>query len=191
MKKLTSTYSKFSVNGILSDKILIFDIDNTLLNSKAKIYILNNNNDIIETLDSENFNNYILPSNCHFDFREFSDLKVLLSSTLKPYFGVLVKEYFNGTHISILTARGSFSLIKKFFIQKGVDIKSDLIFTTGDPEYDYLGSVAEKKAFCIKKLINMGYKHLTFFDDDINNLKNVENTCKQFKDITIKTVHVK
>ena len=191
MKKLSNTYSIFNVNGVLSDKIFIFDIDNTILTCDAKIYVLDKDNHIIKELTSKEFNNYILPDDCHFDFSEFSDLKVLLRSTLKPRFETLVKEYFKGTHISILTARSNYEMIKKFFIQKGLNIKSNLIFTVGSKEYEHLGSVSRRKSYCIKKLINLGYKKLTFFDDDLNNLKDAENVCKNIPDITIKTIHVK
>ena len=191
MKKLSNTYSRFTVNGTLSNKIFIFDIDNTLLNSDAKIHVVDDNGNIVKSLTSEEFNNYVLPDNFKFDFSEFSDLKMLLKSKLKPYFEILIREYFKGTHISILTARGNFQMIKKFFLQKGIDIKSNLIFAVGSSEYDKFGRVSERKSFCIKKLISYGYKYLTFFDDDINNLKDAERVCKQFNNITIKTVHVK
>jgi hypothetical protein len=64
--------------------ITFCDIDETLLNTYAKIYVLNKDTkEIIRKLDNQEFNTYELQPNEEFDFREFRD-SVLFNKTSKP-----------------------------------------------------------------------------------------------------------
>lgn len=167
------TLEEFTIRGKSSNKVLVFDIDDTLIKSNANVYV-KKNGEITKKLDSQEFNNYKLNDGEEFDFEEFRDLNILLASEIKPYFNTLKREYDRGVHISILTARTGKDMIHDFFIKKaGIDIHPNLIFTSGDDESN--DTVAEKKAKCIKKLAEYGYKILVFFDDNVDNLKKVKS----------------
>lgn len=163
---------EFVIHGKNSSKVLVFDIDDTLIKSNAKVFVKNGDT-VVRTLDSQEFNDYKLNTGETFSFEEFRDLDILLKSEIKPYFYTMKREYERGVHISILTARGDKDMIHKFFLKKaGIDIHPDLIFATGDDTSNI--SVSEKKAKCIRTLANYGYRTMIFFDDNIDNLNEVK-----------------
>lgn len=186
MERYISTYDEFTVGGTKSNRILIFDIDDTLLYSAAKVYVVKNDK-VVHELSSSEFNDYVLQDGEHFDFSEFDDLSILLKSTTTPYLDTLKREYAKGTHISILTARGNKQMIKQYFLTNGIDIKDEILFTVGDMKTSK--TVAQRKADCIKKLIKYGYKTLVFFDDNEANLLEAEEICTKYN-VRIITVHV-
>lgn len=168
--------NEFLIHGKSSNKVLVFDVDDTLITSDAKVYVYNGD-ELVHKLDSQEFNHYKLQPNERFSFEEFEDLDIMLRSEIKPYFGTMMREYARGIHISILTARGKGDMIRNFFLKKGIDIHPDLIFATGDDKSNC--SVAEKKAKCIKTLVDYGYKTLIFFDDNLDNLRQVKRMGEQ------------
>ena len=186
--------NKFTVGGTIDDRILLFDIDDTLLHSNARIEIVDKKTrEHIKWLSNETFNSYSLKPGEDFNYAEFRSLEGLLNSVMLPYWKTLKREYQKGTHIAILTARGAIDMIKKFFLMKGIDIKDDLIFATGDPrmgfkEVDKAGDIAKNKAICVERLYEVGYKTFVFFDD---NDKNLEDVKKLEKKLPIKVHTVK
>lgn len=177
--------NKLSVGGTYSDRILLFDVDDTLLKSNAKISVIKDG-ETIKKLTPAEFNFYKLKPGEDFNFKEFRSYEALLESTFLPFWKTLKREYNKGTHIGILTARENGDMFKKFFLTHGIDIKDELIFTTGDS--DYSGSVEQRKTQAIERLINVGYKTFVFFDDSEANLKKVKEMEKKhdIKVITVK-----
>lgn len=175
---------KLSVGGTYSNRILLFDVDDTLIHSNAKIDVVKNGK-VIKSLTPAEFNYYKLGPGEEYDFKEFRSYEALLEATFLPFWKTMKREYNKGTHIGILTARENGDMFKKFFLTKGIDIKDELIFTTGDP--DYSGSVEERKTQAIERLINVGYKTFVFFDDSEANLKEVKK-MENKHDIKVITV---
>lgn len=182
-----SNYMKdrLTVGGTYSDRVLLFDVDDTLLKSNAKISVLKDG-ELIQRLTPAEFNFYKLKPGEEFNFDEFRSYEALIESTFLPFWKTLKREYNKGTHIGILTARENGDMFKKFFLAHGIDIKDELIFTTGDP--DYSGSVEERKTQAIERLIKVGYKIFVFFDDSEANLKKVKKMENKYpiKVITVK-----
>lgn len=177
----------FTVNGTKSNRILLFDVDDTLIHTTAKIGLVKRGK-IIKRITNAEFNEYKLKSGESFDFSEFDDPKLLKNEQLTPYWNTLKREYMKGTHIGIITARGDCDMIFEFFKSKGIEIKRDLVYAVGDPKMGLGGSVAEKKSVVISRLVEKGYKTLVFFDDNETNLKfakSLENKHK-IKVITVK-----
>lgn len=175
--KYVKTYdefiNEFLIHGKSSDKVLVFDVDDTLIKSNAKVFVIKNGS-VVDKLDTQEYNNYVLKPGESFSYEEFKDLDKMLDADITPYFKTMEREYHKGVHISILTARANKKLIHDFFIKKSnIDIHPKLIFTIGDDMSDL--SVAEKKAKCIRTLVSYGYKTLIFFDDNIDNLKEVKS----------------
>ena len=171
------TYIEFvnelMIHGKSSDKVLVFDVDDTLIKSNAKVYVRKNGK-IIKKLNTQEYNTYKPKPNEEFTYEEFGDLNKMLEADITPYFKTMEREYNKGVHISILTARANKKLIHEFFIQKSnIDINPKLIFTVGDDMSDL--SVSEKKAKCIRTLVEYGYKTLIFFDDNVENLNEVKS----------------
>lgn len=189
MLSLSSYLNKqFTVGGTTSNKLLIFDVDDTLIHTTANIWVMKGGKHI-KTISNTDFNDYQLKPGESFDFREFDDADILSRETFTKYWNTLKREYRKGTHISILTARGNSVMIRKFFLQNGIDIKPDLVFAIGDPVLSLTGTVQERKAQIIAHLSRLGYDTLVFFDDNEGNLKAAEEIAHKLN-IKIHTVKV-
>ena len=190
MKSLSSylkTHTKFTVAGTTSDKLLIFDVDDTLIHTSAKIWVMKGGKRI-KTLTNSEYNNYKLEQGEEFDYREFNDPKILNKETFTKYWSTLKHEYRDGTHISILTARNDADMVRRFFLRNGIDIKAELVFAVGDPRLGLTGSVQEKKAKVIRDLVALGYRTLVFFDDNEGNLKAAKELESELPGVKIHTV---
>lgn len=173
MKSLSSylkLHGNFTVAGTKSEKLLIFDVDDTLIHTSAKIWVMKDD-EHIKTLTNAEYNDYKKKPGEWFDYREFNDPKILSRETFTRYWGTLKREYHKGTHISIITARNDAKMIRRFFLKNGIDIKDELVFAVGDPRLGLAGSVQEKKAAIIRELVALGYHTLVFFDDNEGNLE--------------------
>lgn len=179
---------KFSVAGNESDKILLFDVDNTLLESDVKVHVVKGGK-LLRKLSSAEYNSYKLQPGEDFDYVEFEDPKILNNkSVFLKYWDTLQREYKNGTHIGILTARSNSDMFYDFFKNHGVTIKKELVFAINDPKLRLKGNTIEdRKANAIKRLIDWGYKTIVFFDDNLNNLKSAKKLEDKY-DIKIHTV---
>ena len=189
MRSLSSylkTQTRFTVGGTISDKLLIFDVDDTLINTTASIWVMKDNKPIKKLSNSE-YNNYRLKDGEWFDYREFDDPKILHKETFTKYWDTLKREYSKGTHISILTARSIGDEIREFFLNNGIDIKQQLVFAVGDSNMGMTGSVQDRKAKIIGELALLGYKIMVFFDDNEGNLNAAKALEKKFN-IKIHTV---
>lgn len=167
---MKSLYSYFTVNGSKSNKIILFDVDDTLIHTTAGIWIKKNNK-YIKRISNQEYNDYKLKPGESFDFKEFDDQDILDNEQLTKYWDTLVREYKRGTHIGILTARGDCKMIRKFLLKKGIDIKKDLVFATDDPKLGLSGTIQQRKSEVISMLHNWGYDRFVFFDDNIGNLQ--------------------
>lgn len=171
---------RFTVGGTISDRILLFDMDETILSSVAKIYVKDKEGNLIRELTPEQFNHDKLKTDEEYDFSDFRSYETLLKSVMLPYWETLKREYTKGTHIGILTARGGIKQIRKFFLAKGIDIKPDLIFATGDDVLELTAKeIDKKKAECIERLYKVGYRTFIFFDDNDDNLQSVKKIEKK------------
>ena len=178
----------FTVNKTMSDKIILFDLDDTIIHTTAEIYVIKGGKRIKKLTNTE-FNNYVPKSGETFDFDEFNDPDILASSQFTKYWNTLKREYAKGTHIGILTARSDSDMIKKFFLNNGIRIKDELVIAINDPDLGLNGTIQQKKAEAIGILANAGYKLFIFFDDNEPNLK-AAKTLENEYDITIKKFKV-
>lgn len=182
MQSLSSylrTHNQFTVGGTTSDKLLIFDVDDTLIHTTASILVMKGDKPIKKLTNAE-YNDYRLKPGEWFDYSEFDDPKILRKETFTKYWDTLKREYAKGTHISILTARSIGSEIREFFLHNGIDIKPQLVFAVGDPKLGLTGSVQDRKAKIIGDLALLGYKTIVFFDDNEGNLQTAKALEKKF-----------
>lgn len=173
---------------IKNKKILLFDIDDTLVETSAKVFVRTSAG-IKKVLTNDEYNTYKLSPGEFFDYTEFDDYERLMKDNLTKYFNTLKREYSKGTSIAIITARGSINGIERFLRKYGIILDRNLIFAISDPILKLKGTIQERKAQVIKKLHENGYKTFIFFDDNEDNLhaaKNLENNYN----IKIITIHV-
>ena len=179
---------QFTVAGTQSNKILLFDVDDTLIKSDVKVHVIKNG-EVVKKLSSTEYNTYKLQPGESFDYSEFEDEDILNNrSVFLKYWDTLQREYKDGTHIGILTARSNKDMFYRFFKANGITIKNELVFTIGDPKLNLKGNTIEdRKAEVIKRLSKWGYKTMVFFDDNEANLKTAKKLEKSC-DIKIHTV---
>lgn len=169
----------FTVGGTQSNRILLFDVDDTLIHTTAKISIIKNHK-VVKRISNSEYNEYILKPGESFGYEEFNNPIILSNEKFTPYWDTLKREYKKGTHIGILTARENMDMIYTFFKNNDIVIKKDLVFAVGDPKLNLKGSIAERKSKVISDLVNYGYRTFVFFDDNETNLKSAKELEHKF-----------
>lgn len=180
---------KFSVNGSFSDRLLVFDLDDTLIRSKANVVVNRGGREI--RLTPEEYNTYKWQEGDVVDYSQFRSDEILDSAELTKYWETLKREYKKGTHICILTARGDADMVWRFFKRKGIEIKNELVIAVEDPKFGLTGTVAQKKQEAIESLVDLGYRTFVFFDDSQENLDHAKSLEMEFSKLGVKIKTVK
>lgn len=178
----------FTVGQTTSNKIILFDLDDTIIHTIAEIGVVKGGK-LIKRLPNAEFNDYVLGPGESFDFGEFDDPTLLDKSPFTKYWETLKREYKKGTHIGILTARGDSRMIKDFFLKNGIRIKDELVMAINDPSLGLKGTIQQKKSEAIRILASVGYDTFVFFDDNEPNLKSAKELEKRLP-IKVTTVKV-
>ena len=177
--------------AISGHNIAIFDLDDTLVVTNARIEVTDSRLGEKFYLSPKEFNEYERTVGHAIDFSQFDDPDILKAGIIVEWTLDIMKEvYAKEGAVGIITARGDSKLVREFMLSHGVDIHPDLIFAVKEPGTEFIGTNAEKKSQAFKKLIDKGYSQFIFFDDDINNLKHAKLLEKQYS-IKIRTEHIK
>lgn len=165
------------LSSIYGKGITFIDIDETIFNTFAKIYVLQNGK-IIKKLSNQEFNTYELQPGEEFDYREFRDAQMFrqTSKPVTPTINRIRRMFKNidrrGSKVVLLTARGAFpdmKTFKKTFKDHGIPIDQIEIVFAGDIK---AGSVAAAKKKVIMNFLKTGeYRRVRLIDDDIKNVK--------------------
>lgn len=164
--------NKFKLKDIKKDRLIIFDLDDTLVKTDAKVKILHHKTrKVIKELTPSQFNQFEKKSGHILDFDDFDDPELLRQGELIHSIFKKLKYYYNsGVPVSIVTARSSSEIVRDFFLSHGIDIHPDLVIAINDPDLTLTGNIAERKKSAIQNLIDAGYTNLIFFDDNEDNL---------------------
>ena len=171
-------------------KILVFDLDDTLVISAAKIKVCNKKTGECYSLTPEEFNTYEKGEHEELNFDEFKSLEIMKAGKLIDYYLKIFKEaYKSKLAVGIVTARDDRKMIYKWLREHvGFRIDNDLIFAVNDPVHKFEGSISDRKKQAFKELIEMGYNDLQFYDDDDANLKLVKSLESEYDGINISTI---
>ena|GEM_PF-1427078 len=161
------------INYMSVSKAYVFDFDDCLIKSSAKIYVYRNNK-LIKSLTPQEYNTYIKKSDEVLDFSDFKNPEIL--RTAKKYkmwyylqkINNAIKKGANYT-IFILTARNNAfkGHIYNYFISNNInEIDYDNILAIGNSNMPI--NVAKRKE--LQKISDM-YDKVYFFDDDKKNIK--------------------
>jgi len=181
----------FKLKNIKKNRLVIFDLDDTLVKTDAKIKIINRKTkEIIAELSPGEFNKFEKKSGHILNFEDFDNPEILRQGRLIHSIFSRLKKYYNqGIPVSIVTARSSSDMVREFFLENGIDIHPDLVIAINDPSLNMEGNIAERKQKAIKDLIDQGYTNLIFFDDNEDNLRLAKN-LEGYKDSNIKIIQV-
>lgn len=167
-------------------KIIIFDLDDTLIHSDAKIRVFNStSNEMVSALSPTQFNYHIPGQAQYLSFEDFDCEKILGRSKLYPNMYRSLKRYLaNGIPVSIVTARSNKKIIIDFFKSKNIQLKPSLVYPVSNPNSNFTGNISQRKKQAITELISKGYNNITFYDDNIDNLAAAS-------ELNSDTVHIK
>lgn len=157
--------------------LTIFDIDETLFHTKAKVAVMKGGK-VVRMLDNQEFNTYKLKAGESFDFREFKSAEVFRKTStpiarMVEKAKILVKSRNNAASRAIIvTARADFD-DKEMFLQTfrdhGIPIDQMHVERSGNLG---ISSPAEAKKVVFRKYLNTkNYTKTRLYDDAMSNLK--------------------
>lgn len=176
--------------------LTIFDIDDTLFHTTAKINVMKDGK-VVRSLTNQEFNNYELQPGEQFDFGEFRSAEKFAkeSEPIKPMINTL-KRILNraaNTKVIMLTARADFDDKDKFldtFEKYGIDMSRIHVHRAGNLPGD--DPPAIKKAVWVRKYLNTGkYNRVNLIDDSMSNLNVFKGLKKEFPDVDFDAYFVK
>lgn len=155
---------------IMGKTLYIFDFDDTLMKSDARVEVLHGTGDT-SLLSSTEFAKYTPQLGDEFDFSEFEiyppDGQLILPVFKRLQF-ILKNEGLSC--VVILSARGNPAPIRKFLINHGIP-KNISIGAVGSANHDAKGQ------FVKKKLRSGIFKHVHVFEDNAENLASIKKAC--------------
>tara|TARA_B100000519_G_C14202326_1_gene418529 strand:+ start:727 stop:1320 length:594 start_codon:yes stop_codon:yes gene_type:complete len=160
-------------------KITIFDIDDTLVITKALIRVKDNKTGKEFTLTPEEFNKYEQEPHHEIDYSDFDDADILKAGRLVEWvLNILIETYKKERAVGIITARANKAAIMEFLAYHGLRINPGFVFAVNDPSSEFTGNIAERKVQAFEKFIEMGYTEFKFFDDDKKNIQSAKELEK-------------
>ena len=170
--------------------LTIFDIDETMFITRAKVHVVKNGK-VIKKLDNQEFNTYKKKPGEDYDFGEFKNAEVFnrtstpIARMINKVKVILKNATRAGSKVIIVTARPNFDNKKTFldtFRKQGIDIDKIYVERAGN-----LGSgpAADNKRVIFKKYLNQKiYKRIRLFDDARSNLKVFLSLQKDYPDVS-------
>ena len=158
MKKISSYITEIKNYPFLDPKkrnsMNVFDVDETLVVSKAVIKVHDTKTGETFELTPQEFNEYNSKPHHKQDYSDFASLDILKAGKLIDW----VVDILKGTlkkrkAVGIITARGDQQLIKDFLLHHGININKDFIFAINDPKHGLKGNIPEKKKEAFQRLI--------------------------------------
>jgi hypothetical protein len=191
------SFSSFITEQTRGKGLTIFDIDETLFQTKALVKVMKDGK-LVRTLDNQAYNTYKLKPGESYDYGEFRSAEVFQNTSV-PIMKMIekakaiIKNATNaGSRVIIVTARADFDDKKKFldtFRRYGIDIDNVYVERAGNLG---LGSSAKNKRFIFHKYLRRGgYERVRFFDDAMSNITMFKALQKQYPDISFEAYHVK
>ena len=185
MKKFSEFLTEKSGKGLT-----IFDIDDTLFVSKARVIVKNKSNNKEKILTPQTFNSYKLSKDEYFDYGEFKSSK-LFYQTATPIGRMVAKAKAiiknataKGSKVIVVTARADMddkNLFIKTFEAHGIPMKNVYVERAGNMSGK---NSAANKSIIFKKYLKTGvYGRVRLFDDHKENLDALLDLKREFPNI--------
>ena len=153
-------------------KLVIFDIDDTLVNTQTKVHVIKDGK-VVNSLNSHDFTHYKLQPGESFDFEDFRNAREFFekSRPIIPMMNQLKRDINTGNKVVMVTARADFDdkeLFLDTFRKYGVDMDRVHVYRAGNLKG---GSTEDRKKQIIDSLLNKGnYTKAIMYDDAKPNL---------------------
>ena len=171
--------------------LTMFDVDETMFKTKAKVKVVNKNGKVIKKLDNQQFNLYKKKAGEEFDFGEFKNAEVFnrtstpIARMINKVKVILKNAVRKGSKVIIVTARPNFDNKKIFldtFRKQGIDIDKIYVERAGNLGG---GPAADNKKVIFKKYLDQKiYKRIRLFDDAMSNLKAFLSLQKDYPSVS-------
>ena len=155
------------------NKLVIFDIDDTLVHTRTKVRVLKDGK-VVKELNSHDFTHYKLQPGEEFDFENFRNAHDFFhnSKPIIPMMNQLKQDIATGNKVVMVTARADFDDRKLFldtFRKYGVDMGKVHVYRAGNMTQKV--QTEEKKKIIIRNLLDKGnYTKAIMYDDAVPNL---------------------
>ena len=176
--------------------LTVFDIDETLFQTKAMVKIMKDGK-LVRSIDNQEYNTYKLKPGESYDYGEFRSAEVFQNTSvpimkmIQKANAIIANATRSGSKVIIVTARGNFDDKKKFldtFRRYGIDIDNVHVERAGALN---LGSSAKNKRFIFHKYLRGGkYERVRFFDDATQNLTMFKALRKKYPNVSFEAYHV-
>jgi len=167
----------------------VWDIDETLFQTKAKVHVMKNGKRI-KSLSNKEYNTYKLAKGETYDFSEFKNAEIFAKTSVPIQRAIdkaakTLRAYSNqpNSKVIVLTARSDFDDPHTFlntFEKHGLNMRNVHVHRAGN-----LGmAAAEAKRVFIKQYLDTGkFKTVSLFDDDKRNLDVFLSLKKEYPDV--------
>ena len=182
MKKFSEFLTERAGKGLT-----IFDIDDTLFVSKARVIVVNTNTKKTKALTPQEFNTYKLRRNEEYDYGEFKSAKLFYQTAtpigrmVNKAKAIIKNATKKGSKVIIVTARANMD-DKKLFIKTleshGLRMKDVYVERAGNIKGP--SSASNKKVIFRKYLKTGEYARIRLFDDHKENLQALLDLKKEF-----------
>jgi hypothetical protein len=158
---------------IQPSKLVIFDIDDTLVHTMTKVHVVLNGQ-VVHSLNSHEFTTYKLKPGEEFDFKDFRNAREFFDNAVPiiPMINQLKQDIATGNKVVMITARAEFNdqeLFLNTFKKYGVDIGKINVYHVGDMPNKL--DTATNKKIVTKGLLDKGqYTKAIMYDDSKPNL---------------------
>lgn len=175
------------------NKLVIFDIDDTLVHTQTKVRVINNGQ-VTKELNSHDFTHYKLQPGEKFDFENFRNAHDFFhkSKPIIPMMNQLKQDISTGNKVVMVTARADFDdkeLFLNTFRKYGVNMNKVHVYRAGNMP-DKI-QTEEKKKIIIRKLLDKGnYTKAIMYDDAEPNLQSFIELKKEYPGTKFYAWHV-
>ena len=180
-------------NEIRPNKLVIFDIDDTLVHTQTKVHVIKDGR-TIKSLNSHEFTHYKLQPGESFDFGDFRNAEEFFTNAkpIIPMINQLKHDIATGNKVVMVTARADFNdreLFLDTFRKYGIDMSKVHVYRAGN----MTGKIQteEKKKIIIRNLLNQGnYSKAIMYDDAVPNLHSFMELKKEYPHTKFYAWHV-
>jgi FMN phosphatase YigB (HAD superfamily) len=161
-------------NEFQTSKLVIFDIDDTLVYTQTKVHVISNGQ-VTKSLNSHDFTHYKLQPGEEFDFGDFRDAREFFANAkpIIPMINQLKHDIATGNKVVMVTARADFNdreLFLDTFRKYGIDMNKVHVYRAGNMVTK--APTEEKKKIIIRNLLNKAqYSKAIMYDDSVPNLE--------------------
>ncbi len=181
-------YQEFIEEG--NKGLTIFDIDDTMFTSKARVNVRNKRTGKVKALSPKMFNSYKLGKDEEFDYGQFKSSKIFYQ-TATPIARMVAKAKAiiknatkKGSKVIVVTARADMDdkdLFIKTFEAHGIPMDKVYVERAGNAGGR---NSAENKTVVFRKYLETGqYGRVRLFDDHVENLKALLDLKREFPDV--------